>query len=273
MNKPATLHRARKRFGQNFLHDPAVIQRIISSIAPRRGQHVVEIGPGLGALTLPLLRELGELDVIELDRDIIPLLQDKARGLGDLRIHNSDALRFDFGTLCAENQKLRLIGNLPYNISTPILFHLLRQARHIQDMHFMLQREVVERMVAPPGSKTYGRLSVNLALQASCEPLFIVGPGAFKPAPKVESAVVRLTPLESAEQPKNQDTFNTLVSTAFSARRKTIANALKTLLERQQIESLDIDPGLRPEQLSADDYRRLSDLCDPVETRVKPGEL
>ena len=268
MSKPDNPHRARKRFGQNFLHDPAVIQRIISGIAPQTNQHIVEIGPGLGALTLPLLRSTGQLDVVELDRDIIPRLTALCEGLGELRVHNKDALRFDFSSLCAPGEKLRLVGNLPYNISTPLLFHLLKQADHISDMHFMLQREVVERMVASPGNKTYGRLTISLALQAQCETLFIVGPGAFKPAPKVESAIVRITPNAAANQPKNLALFNLLVSKAFSARRKTIANGLRDLLSREQIEEAGIDPGIRPEQIDADGYRRLSDLCDaqPNET-------
>jgi 16S rRNA (adenine1518-N6/adenine1519-N6)-dimethyltransferase len=265
MSSKPVEHRARKRFGQNFLHDPAVIQRIISAVAPAAGQRVVEIGPGLGALTLPLLRSLGRLDVVELDRDIIPKLQAQAVDAGELRIHQADALRFDFSTLCEPGEKLRLIGNLPYNISTPILFHLLKQAECIADMHFMLQREVVERMVAGPGSKTYGRLSVSLAMQAHCEPLFLVGPGAFKPAPKVESAVVRITPQSTSQQPRNQAIFEHVVSKAFSARRKTITNGLRDLLTREQIAEVDIDPGCRPEQISPDGFRRLADLINSIE--------
>lgn len=265
MSKKPIEHRARKRFGQNFLHDPAVIQRIISAIAPQTGQRVVEIGPGLGALTLPLLHSLGSLDVVELDRDIIPKLQTQAEGIGELRIHQADALRFDFASLCQPGEKLRLIGNLPYNISTPILFHLLQQSEHVADMHFMLQREVVERMVAGPGSKTYGRLSVSLAMQAHCETLFLVGPGAFKPAPKVESAVVRITPQDSATQPRNQRVFEQVVTKAFSARRKTLANGLRDLLSREQIEQVGVDPQLRPEQISPDEYRQLSDLIDNID--------
>lgn len=250
-------HRARRRFGQNFLHDAAVIQRIVDAIHPREHEMLVEIGPGLGALTLPLLQSCGHLRVIELDRDIIPRLQNKAGNAGELIIHNEDALRFDYSSLCPHGEKLRLVGNLPYNISTPLLFHLLQYAEHIADMHFMLQREVVARMVAGPGSKTYGRLSVNLALQAECEPLFTVGPGAFNPAPKVESAVVRLTP-RTTSQPLDRDAFDQVVSRAFSARRKTLTNALRGLLDTSQIEAAGIDPGLRPEQISPDGYRQLA---------------
>lgn len=252
-------HRARKRFGQNFLHDPAVIQRIVEAIHPQAGDKLVEIGPGLGALTLPLLASAGSMDAVELDRDVIPPLRARAQDRGELRIHNADALRFDFSSLCTEGEKLRLVGNLPYNISTPLLFHLLQQAEQIIDMHFMLQREVVERMVAGPGSKVYGRLSVSLALHTRCEPLFTVGPGAFKPPPKVESTVVRIVP-QAAQQPRDRVLFDQLVSKAFSARRKTLSNALRGLVERDSIKTAGIDPGLRPEQIEPQAYRRLADL-------------
>ncbi|MGB1581121.1 MAG: 16S rRNA (adenine(1518)-N(6)/adenine(1519)-N(6))-dimethyltransferase RsmA [Nevskiales bacterium] len=248
-------HRARKRFGQNFLHDPAVIDKILRAINPRPDENLVEIGPGLGALTLPLLKACGHLQVVELDRDLIPRLQAQTQGLGELRVHQADALRFDFRNLQASSQQLRLIGNLPYNISTPLLFHLLGQADCIQDMHFMLQKEVVERMTAEPGSRTYGRLTVGMALQARCEPLFLVGPGAFRPAPKVESAVVRITP--RADNQGYSPSVEAVTSKAFSARRKTLANALQGLLDRQAIIDCDIDPGLRPEQLSPQDFQRL----------------
>lgn len=257
-------HRARKRFGQNFLHDSGVIQKIIQAIAPQASDSMVEIGPGLGALTLPLLKTCGRLQVVELDRDLIPKLQSQARGMGELEVHQADALRFNFCSL-QQDRPLRVVGNLPYNISTPLLFHLLSQADCILDMHFMLQKEVVQRMAAPPGSRDYGRLSVALALQAQCEPLFVVGSGAFNPAPKVDSAVVRITPLPSDQRGFNP-TVNKVLSTAFSARRKTLSNALKTLLSREQIQGCDIDPGLRPEQISPQGFQRLAAAVDTVET-------
>ena len=249
-------HHARKRFGQNFLHDPAVIDRIIRAIDPKPGDNLVEIGPGLGALTVPLVKACGHLQAVELDRDLIPKLNAQAAGLGELHIHQADALRFDFASLQTNQGRLRLVGNLPYNISTPLLFRLLNQADCIQDMHFMLQKEVVERMAALPGSRTYGRLSVGMALQARCEPLFTVGPGAFKPAPKVESAVVRITPHH--ESNAYTPSVEAVTAKAFSARRKTLSNALQGLLSRDEIVACGIDPGLRPEQLSPEDFQSLA---------------
>ncbi|HXG28593.1 MAG TPA: 16S rRNA (adenine(1518)-N(6)/adenine(1519)-N(6))-dimethyltransferase RsmA, partial [Nevskiales bacterium] len=187
-------HIPRKRFGQHFLHDPGVIHRILAALAPQPGQTLVEIGPGLGALTVPLLQQAGELHVVELDRDVIPRLEAACAGHGRLIVHAADALRFDFRALAPPGGRLRLVGNLPYNISTPLLFHLLAQADAIADMLFMLQKEVVERMVAQPGEPAYGRLSVSLAAQAAVEALFTVGRGAFRPPPKIESAVVRVVP-------------------------------------------------------------------------------
>jgi len=193
-------HQHKKRFGQHFLHDPGLIRRIVQAVAPRAGDRLVEIGPGAGAITLPLLREAGHLTVIELDRDLIPRIQAAAQGLGELDVIQADVLTVNFTTL-AQGGRLRLVGNLPYNISSPILFHCLEHRCAIADMHFMLQREVVERMAAPPGNKVYGRLSVMLQLVCRVEPLFRVPPGAFTPPPKVDSAVVRLTPLPEAERP------------------------------------------------------------------------
>ena len=187
-------HKARKRFGQNFLHDPGIIRRIVSSINPRPGDRLVEIGPGQGAITRELLQAAGHLDAIELDRDLIAPLAQSCGELGQLQIHCADALKFDFRGLADKGHKLRVVGNLPYNISTPLLFHLLEQADCIEDMHFMLQKEVVDRMAAQPGGKAYGKLSVMLQVQCEITPLFIIGPGAFKPAPKVDSALVRLQP-------------------------------------------------------------------------------
>jgi 16S rRNA (adenine1518-N6/adenine1519-N6)-dimethyltransferase len=254
-----TTHRARKRFGQNFLHDPGIIRRIVASIAPRAGQRIVEIGPGQGAITKELLQITGELDAVELDRDILEPLAQACGPLGELRIHSADALKFDFCQLATPEQRLRVVGNLPYNISTPLLFHLLEQAECIEDMHFMLQKEVVERMAATPGTKAYGRLSVML--QAMCEitPLFDIGPGAFKPAPKVDSAFVRLQPYrEPIIQINDQKTFAQLVTQAFSQRRKTLRNNLRELVSAETMEELGIDPGLRAERLSLEEFAALA---------------
>jgi 16S rRNA (adenine1518-N6/adenine1519-N6)-dimethyltransferase len=251
-------HRPRKRFGQNFLHDQGVIERILDCIEPRPGQRLVEIGPGHGALTRGLLQRIGELDAIELDRDLLQPLRRSCAPLGELRLHNADALAFDFRTLRDDERRLRLVGNLPYNISTPLLFHLIEQADAIEDMHFMLQKEVVERMAAGPGSKTYGRLSVMLQVSCEVTPLFDIGPEAFDPPPKVDSSVVRLRPLPrpliTAEQ---MGGFGELVGSAFAQRRKTLRNNLKRLLDGEQIAALGIDPGVRTETLSIDDLIRL----------------
>jgi len=260
-------HVARKRFGQNFLHDPGILRRIVELVAPRPGQRLVEIGPGQGALTLPLLRAAGSLTAIELDRDLIEPLKAKAAGLGELEVISADALTVDFGAL-AQGAKIRLVGNLPYNISTPILFHCLEHAGAIDDMHFMLQKEVVERMAAPPGSKTYGRLSVMLQLRCTVEPLLRVPPGAFRPAPKVDSAVVRLVPLPSAQLPDvGHDALDRVVRAAFGQRRKTLSNALSGLLDAAAIEAAGVDPRARAEQLAPHAFvalaQRLSGASPP----------
>ena len=242
-------HQPRKRFGQNFLHDNMVIQNIIHAISPQKGEKFVEIGPGKGAITEPLLQEVGEIDVVELDRDLIPILHQNLDHLGTLRIHQSDALKFDFSSL-ASGQAFRVVGNLPYNISTPLLFHLASFLPHIVDMHFMLQKEVVDRMAAPPNSKTYGRLSVMMQYHCQVEKLFLVKPGSFFPPPKVDSAIVRLTPHKvNPYDVKDKSVFNHIVGQCFSQRRKTLRNNLKNILETQAIESLGIDPGCRAETL------------------------
>ena len=250
------MHYARKRFGQNFLHDNHVIERIMHAVQARTGEHFVEIGPGKGALTRPLLQALGALDAIELDRDLVPLLQANCGHLGELVIHQADALKFDYCALADGHEKLRVIGNLPYNISTPLIFHLLDQAGCIRDMHFMLQKEVVERMAAAPGSKAYGRLSVMAQIRCSVDMLFTVGSGAFLPAPKVDSAIVRLTPY--AEIRCNVTALSRIVTSAFAMRRKTLRNNLKNILNDSQIQAAGIDPGQRAEMLSLDDFIRLS---------------
>ncbi|MFK7892284.1 MAG: 16S rRNA (adenine(1518)-N(6)/adenine(1519)-N(6))-dimethyltransferase RsmA [Granulosicoccus sp.] len=250
-------HQAKKRFGQNFLHDTSVIDRILGCVNPQPGQHLVEIGPGQGALTSGLLQRAGDIDAIELDRNLIEPLQRRFAAAGNLRLHNTDALQFDFHTLLQEDRasRLRLVGNLPYNISTPLLFHLLKQAEIIDDMHFMLQKEVVERMAATPGSKTYGRLSVILQVSCKVIPLFDIGPEAFDPQPKVESSVVRLQPLrEPLVEASLLPSFSKLVTLAFAQRRKTLRNNLKGIMQAEQIQTLGIDPGVRSETLSIDDF-------------------
>ena len=252
-------HKARKRFGQNFLHDPLVIQRIVQAIDPKPGQRLVEIGPGHGAITLPLLRACRRLEVIELDRDLIEPLTKKAAGAGELIIHQQDALRFDFSSL-TDGEKIRTVGNLPYNISTPLLFHLLEQSDLLQDMHFMLQREVVDRMAAAAGSADYGRLSVMIQYHCRVEPLFRVGARAFRPAPRVESTFVRLVPWPEPPFPvENTEHLAAVVRQAFSQRRKTLRNALKGILSEANIRAAGVDPATRPETLGVEQFAALAD--------------
>jgi len=247
---PQHAHVPRKRFGQHFLHDQGILRRIVEAIAPKPDDRIVEIGPGEGALTLPLLRAAGHMTAIELDRDLIESLATRTRDIGALNLISADVLTVDFGALAGDTA-LRIVGNLPYNISTPILFHCLDYAGSIRDMHFMLQKEVVDRMAAPPGSKTYGRLSVMLQLRCTVEPLFKVPPGAFRPPPKVDSAVVRLTPRPPAERPDVDGALVArVVKAAFGQRRKTLANALHGVASAQQIESSGIEPRVRAEQLA-----------------------
>ncbi|MEE8308392.1 MAG: 16S rRNA (adenine(1518)-N(6)/adenine(1519)-N(6))-dimethyltransferase RsmA [Gammaproteobacteria bacterium] len=254
-------HTPRKRFGQHFLHDPAWIARIVRAINPAQDDLMVEIGPGQGALTAPLLEQLDTLHAVELDRDLAEQLRQRFPG-GQLILHSADALGFDFEGLATPSRSLRIVGNLPYNISTPLLFRLLEQRQGIADMHFMLQREVVERMAAAPGSKRYGRLTVMLNLHASVEPLLDIGPGAFKPPPRVWSSVVRLvpraTPLAAVA---DEAVFAKLVTSVFSQRRKTLANGLKHWLSKQQILSLGVDPGVRGETLPVEAFAALANLA------------
>jgi len=248
----------RKRFGQHFLHDPAIVERIVAAIAPAVDDRIVEIGPGEGVLTEVLLRAAGPIDAVELDRDLVAALRARADWPGTLTVHEGDVLRFDFRAL-ASDSPLRVVGNLPYNISTPLLFHLLEQREAIRDMHFMLQREVVDRLAAEPGSKTYGRLSVMVQAHCRVQALFRVAPGAFRPPPAVESAVVRLVPLEQpAVPPPHADTFAELVRLAFAARRKTLRNALRTRADAETIQAAGIDPGRRAETVSVAEYARLA---------------
>lgn len=252
-------HRAKKRFGQHFLHDPGVIGRILDAISPQPGDVLVEIGPGLGAITLPLLQRAGRLHAIELDRDVIPQLQARGAAHGELTVHQGDALRFELRTLAPPDGKLRLAGNLPYNISTPLLFHFLQQRDVIQDMHFMLQKEVVERMAAAPATAAYGRLTVMLAAHCRIQPLFRIGRGAFNPPPKVESAFVRLMPYREPPFPiADAARFAQLVTQAFSKRRKTLRNALAGLADEDAIRAAGLDPRQRPETVSPGEFAALS---------------
>jgi len=253
-------HRPRKRFGQHFLHDPVVIGKIITAIDPRPDDFMVEIGPGRGAITAPLLERVGHLQVVELDRDVIDPLRDACAGRGELIVHNADALRFDFAALADGQRRLRVVGNLPYNISTPLLFHLLKQSEAVLDLHFMLQKEVVTRMAAGPGGKDYGRLSIMLAAACRVEHLFDIGPGAFHPPPRVRSAFVRLCPWPETPFPMpDPGCFAEIVNRAFSMRRKTLRNALKSMLSVADIESAGCDPGARPETLAPEDFGRLAE--------------
>ena len=246
-------HRPRKRFGQHFLHDRQVLAQIVDAIAPAAGDVLVEIGPGEGALTRLLLERVDRLDAIEIDRDLAERLRTEFP-LGQLTVHCADALRFDFSAL---GSGIRLVGNLPYNVSTPLLFHLAEFVDRVRDMHFMLQREVVERMVARHSTPAYGRLSVALQTRFRMEKLFSVPAGAFRPPPKVESAVVRLVPLAPQERPQmDWGVFARTIAGAFSARRKRLSNALP--LGAADFEALGLDPGLRPENLSPQDYVRVA---------------
>jgi 16S rRNA (adenine1518-N6/adenine1519-N6)-dimethyltransferase len=240
-------HVARKRFGQHFLHDAGVIRRIVEAIAPAPEDVLVEIGPGEGALTRPLLARTRHVEVVEIDRDLAAAL-----AADGVTVHVADALKFDFGVF---PQGVRIVGNLPYNISTPLLFHLLRYADRVRDLHFMLQLEVVERMVAPPSTPEYGRLSVMLQARYRMEKLFRVAPGAFRPPPKVESAVVRLVPL-AAPLGCDEKVFEQVVREAFSARRKTLRNALP--LHPRDYAELGMDAKLRPENLAPQDFVRIA---------------
>ncbi|MFT3963092.1 16S rRNA (adenine(1518)-N(6)/adenine(1519)-N(6))-dimethyltransferase RsmA [Propionivibrio sp.] len=255
-------HIARKRFGQNFLIDAQVIGGIVAAVAPQRDDLVVEIGPGLGALTEPLLQRLDHLHVVEIDRDIVARLRQRFPA-DRLSIHAGDALAFDFGSLAAAGRKLRVVGNLPYNISTPLLFHLAQFVDRVYDMHFMLQKEVVERMVAEPGSADYGRLSVMLQYRFVMDWLLDVPPESFDPAPKVDSAVVRLIPRAPGElAARDAARFAALVAAAFSQRRKMLRNTLKGSVDEALFARLGIAPTARAETLSVADYVRLANAVE-----------
>jgi 16S rRNA (adenine1518-N6/adenine1519-N6)-dimethyltransferase len=253
-------HRPRKRFGQNFLRDASVIARIVAVIAPHPGDRLVEIGPGEGALTGPLLEAAGTLTAIELDRDLVAALRTRFPPGSGLELIEGDALSFDFRALAGDGP-LRLVGNLPYNISTPLLFHLFDQHAAVADMHFMLQKEVVDRLAAAPGSKTYGRLSVMAQYACAVTPLLSVPPGAFRPPPKVDSTVVRLVP--HAKPPvavDDPERLRRLVTAAFAQRRKTLRNTLRDHIDAEAMRAAGVDPGRRAETLSLEEFAHLANL-------------
>jgi 16S rRNA (adenine1518-N6/adenine1519-N6)-dimethyltransferase len=253
-------HVARKRFGQNFLTDDNVLYNIIAAIEPHRGEAMVEIGPGLAAMTALLLKELDHMHVVELDRDLVARLE-KAYPRERLTVHAGDALKFDFGSIpVPAGQKLRVVGNLPYNISSPLLFHLAEYAQQVEDQHFMLQKEVVERMVAAPGSKTYGRLSVMLQWRYDMELMFVVPPTAFDPPPQVDSAIVRMIP-KRAPLAVDGARLEAVVQKAFSQRRKVIRNCVAGMFTEAQLVEAGIDPGTRPETVSLEQYVALANLA------------
>jgi len=254
-------HVARKRFGQNFLHDQGIIQQIIHAINPQLNENIVEIGPGKGALTEPLLSHAKRLNVIELDRDLIPILQSNLGHPDNFYVHNADALKYDFSQLGDNKNSLRIVGNLPYNISTPLLFHLMKFAPIVKDMHFMLQKEVVDRITAQPSSKAYGRLSIMLQYYCFTEKLFNVKPGAFFPAPKVDSAIIRLMPYDTPHiKVDDSATFSSIVAQSFSQRRKTLRNNLKTILSNEEINQLGINPSARSETLTVEEFASLANF-------------
>ena len=257
---------AKKRYGQHFLHDPGTIDRIVRAIDPRPGERIVEIGPGRGAITAPVLERAGALDVIEIDADVVPFLQAQCLGRGDLRVHLADALEFDFRALRGDGPPLRLIGNLPYNVSTPLLFHFVAQLDAFADMHLMLQREVVLRMAARPDTGDYGRLTVTLAPHVAVEPLFDIGTGAFKPPPQVVSTFFALHPHPTPPFDTGEPAaYARIVAAAFSKRRKTLRNALAGLLTPAQIVAAGIDPGVRAETLAPARFGALARQCRPTE--------
>lgn len=258
------IHAPRKRFGQHFLVDTHIIQALVDVIGPSPDQHIVEIGPGRGALTFPVLKQCQAMDVVELDRDLIPLLTARSSHYGQLTIYEADALTFNFSELVKEDKALRVIGNLPYNISTPLIFHLLTFSRCIIDMHFMLQKEVVDRLAASIGSGDYGRLSIMVQYHCAVSALFDVPPESFDPPPKVDSAIVRLVPFDTLPYvAKDYAHFAMLVKQAFSQRRKTLRNCLKLYMQDADWQASGIDPQLRPEQLTVQQYVALSNALNP----------
>jgi 16S rRNA (adenine1518-N6/adenine1519-N6)-dimethyltransferase len=271
INPQATYHKPRKRFGQNFLHDMRIIQRIVSSIAPKEHEPILEIGPGQGALTAVILPHKPQLTAVELDRDLAAMLRTKFADNNNFSLIEGDALQFDLHSLNAAPHSLRVVGNLPYNISTPLLFHLLSQRECIRDMHFMLQKEVVQRMAAEPGSKDYGRLSIMAQYYCQVTSLFDVPPGSFFPPPKVMSAIVRLQPREAELAAHNTQTLSQLVNIAFQQRRKTLRNTLKIIATEEQIIAAGINPDARAETLSVTDFVRLANQLDNTSEGDSPA--
>jgi 16S rRNA (adenine1518-N6/adenine1519-N6)-dimethyltransferase len=266
MSNPDHPHRARKRFGQNFLHDQHVIARIVRAISPAPGQQVIEIGPGQGALTEPLLDHCGTLTVIEIDRDLAALLRSRYGERPGFTLIENDVLDVDFTSLGQSPASLRIVGNLPYNISTPLLFHLLKYQALIHDMVFMLQYEVVQRLAAAPDTADFGRLSVMMQYHCDVELLFKVPPGAFTPQPKVDSAIVQLTPHRGSKYAKvSEQALDKVVRAAFSQRRKTLRNTLKQAFAESVLPTLPVDLGARAETLSVADYVRLAAILDQQE--------
>jgi len=270
MSKTHLGHTARKRFGQNFLHDDYVIGKVVAAIAPKNEQNLVEIGPGLGALTDPVCEEVDRLTVIELDRDLAKRLRQHPFNGEKLNVIEQDAMTMDFCALLKEmpdsDRKLRVFGNLPYNISTPLMFHLFDHAPCIEDMHFMLQKEVVNRLAAGPGSKSYGRLSVMAQYYCHVIPVLNVPPGAFNPPPKVDSAVVKLVPHSVPPvQVESLSTLERVCAQAFNQRRKTIRNSLKDCLSEEEITELGLDPKCRAETLSLTDFATIANAVSSKE--------
>lgn len=263
-------HQARKRFGQNFLHDQGVIQRIVDAINPTEEDHLLEIGPGQGALTRPLADSGAKLDCVELDRDLASYLEQQFARRESVSIIQQDILKFDLTTLTESDARtLRVIGNLPYNISTPVMFHLLKSHSMIKDMVFMLQLEVVHRLAAKPGNKNYGRLGLMTQYYCDVQHLFNVPSAAFTPKPKVSSAIVRLVPhREFPVFAKDVGCLQTVIRTAFNQRRKTLKNSLKAIISEESLKALPLEMGQRPENLSLEDYVLISDaLSDELAER------
>jgi 16S rRNA (adenine1518-N6/adenine1519-N6)-dimethyltransferase len=261
-------HRTRKRFGQHFLVDPSTVSQIVSAVAPQDGDTLVEIGPGQGAITIPLSRYPCKFHTIEFDRDLVPQLRRRFADQPHVVIHEADALKFDYASL---GQRLRIVGNLPYNISTPLIFRLIEFREHIFDLHFMLQKEVVDRMAASPGNKKYGRLTVMLGSFMEVVPLFDVPPGAFQPPPKVTSSVVRMRPRPDDDVLINDPVvLSKLVAQAFSQRRKTLRNALGGHVTESHMEAVGIDPGSRAEQVPIETWVRLANLLETMNRAKAP---
>ena len=261
--KPSFGHQPRKRFGQNFLHDPHIIDNIVQAVRPQPADTLVEIGPGLGAITEQLVDQVGQMAVVELDRDLIPHLKISFATRNNFHIYEGDALKFDFRRILADlgGEQLRVVGNLPYNISTPLLFHLLSFHDLISDMHFMLQKEVVDRLAAGVGDSAYGRLGIMVQYYCKVEPLFVVPPTAFDPPPKVDSAIVRLVPHRQLPiTTTSPEQLGKLVTQAFNQRRKTVRNALKSIATDALLQQAGINPEHRPEQISLAQYASLNDL-------------